>query len=266
MALPCSLLQALGLGLGQWLAALRALATLSVQVLRRLLQGQGPVGQRLLPLISDFGFQRQVLAVLRVGRPNFRLGRILVRAYDNNGTALVCRNSDVREVLDRHQDFEVVYGSRMEEITGGANFFLGMQDGPTYSRDVTNMRQAIRRSDPQELLVPLATAWAEAIVRDSQGQIDFPRQLGAQIPARIVQEYFGLRGPSREDLIEWTTLLFWYLFVDLAASAELRPKALAAAVQLQEALDHEIRGRKESQARGGAKLADDVLQRCLEMQ
>ncbi len=266
MSLPCSPLQALGLGLGQWFAALRALVTIAVQVLRRLLQGQGPVGQRLSPLATDFAFQRQVWALLRVGRPNFRLGRILVRAYDNNGTALVCRNRDVREVLDRHQDFEVVYGPRMEEITGGANFFLGMQDGPTYSRDVTNMRQAIRRSDPQELLVPLATAWSETIVRDGQGQIDVPRQLGAQIPARIVQEYFGLRGPRREELIEWTTLLFWYLFVDLAASPELRPKAMAAAGQLQEALDQEIRGRKTSQARGDAKPADDVLQRCLEMQ
>jgi len=266
MALPCSPLQALWLGLGQWLAALRALATISVQALRLWLMGHGPVGQRLLPLVSEFGSQRQVLAVLRVVLPNIKLRRSLVRAYANNGTALVCRNSDVREVLDRHQDFEVVYGPRMEEITGGANFFLGMQDGPTYSRDVTNMRQAVRRSDPQELLVPLATVWAETIVRDGHGQIDLPRQLGAQIPARMVQEYFGLRGPCREDLIEWTTLLFWYLFVDLAASPELRPKAMAAAVKLREALDQEIRERKISLAHGGAKPADDVLHRCLEMQ
>lgn len=267
MALLCSPLQALWLGLAQWLAALQATSTILMQVLGRLLQGQGSAVQRLLPLVADFGFQRQVLAVLRVMRPNLMLRRRLVRAYDNNGTALVCRNSDVREVLDRHQDFEVVYGPRMEEITGGANFFLGMQDGPTYSRDVTNMRQAVRRSDPQELLVPLATGWAETIVRDGHGQIDLPRQLGAQIPARMVQEYFGLRGPRREDLIEWTTLLFWYLFVDLAASPELRPKALAAAVQLQEALDREIRERKIScLAHGGLKPADDVLHRCLEMQ
>jgi cytochrome P450 len=267
LALLCSPLQALWLGLAQWLAALQATSTILMQVLGRLLQGQGSAVQRLLPLVADFGFQRQVLAVLRVMRPNLMLRRRLVRAYDNNGTALVCRNSDVREVLDRHQDFEVVYGPRMEEITGGANFFLGMQDGPTYSRDVTNMRQAVRRSDPQELLVPLATGWAETIVRDGHGQIDLPRQLGAQIPARMVQEYFGLRGPRREDLIEWTTLLFWYLFVDLAASPELRPKALAAAVQLQEALDREIRERKIScLAHGGLKPADDVLHRCLEMQ
>ena len=266
MALPCSPLRALGLGLAQGLAALRALGSILVQSLRMLLQGKGSAAQRLSPLVADFGFQRQVLAVLRVVLPNFKSRRSLVRAYANKGTALVCRNSDVREVLDRHQDFEVVYGPRMREITGGANFFLGMQDGPTYSRDVTNMRQAVRRTDPQELLVPQATGWAEAIVGAGHGQIDFPQQLGAQIPARIVQEYFGLRGPRREDLIEWTTLLFWYLFVDLAASPELRPKAMAAAVHLQEALDQEIRERKDSLTRGGPKPADDVLQRCPEMQ
>jgi hypothetical protein len=140
-----------------------------VQSLRLLLQGKGSAAQRLSPLVADFGFQRQVLAVLRVVLPNFKSRRSLVRAYANKGTALVCRNSDVREVLDRHQDFEVVYGPRMREITGGANFFLGMQDGPTYSRDVTNMRQAVRRTDPQELLVPQATGWAEAIVGAGHG-------------------------------------------------------------------------------------------------
>lgn len=169
MALPCSPLRALGLGLAQGLAALRALGSILVQSLRLLLQGKGSAAQRLSPLVADFGFQRQVLAVLRVVLPNFKSRRSLVRAYANKGTALVCRNSDVREVLDRHQDFEVVYGPRMREITGGANFFLGMQDGPTYSRDVTNMRQAVRRTDPQELLVPQATGWAEAIVGAGHG-------------------------------------------------------------------------------------------------
>jgi cytochrome P450 len=54
------------------------------------------------------------------------------------------------------------------------------------------------------------------------------------------------------------------------------PSAAAAAIAIEPeesteeqqgtALDQEIRGRKISQARGGAKPADDVLQRCLEMQ
>lgn len=265
MAFLGSPLRAIWLFLAQCLAALRSLGVIVLTVVHCWLQGKGSAGQRLSPLASDFGFQRQVFAVLRVVWPNLLLRRRLVQAYANNGTALVCRSRDVREVLDRHQDFEVVYSTRMQEITGGANFFLGMQDGPTYSRDVTNMRQAVRRSDPQELLGPLASGWAEAIVRDSHGQIDFPQALGGQIPARIVQDYFGLRSPSCEQLIEWTTLLFWYLFVDLSASSELRPRAMTAAVQLQQSLDQEIRARKVDLAEG-AKPIDDVLQRCLDMQ
>ena len=49
MALPCSPLRALGLGLAQGLAALLALGSILVQSLRMLLQGKGSVAQRLSP-------------------------------------------------------------------------------------------------------------------------------------------------------------------------------------------------------------------------
>ena len=59
--------------------------------------------------------------------------------------ALVARFADVQEVLARDDVFQVTYGPGMEAVTGGQNFFLGMQNSPAYERDVTNMRMAMRR-------------------------------------------------------------------------------------------------------------------------
>ena len=79
--------------------------------------------------------------------PNLVLSRQLIGAYPNTGTAIVTRHQDVIEVLDRNADFEVVYEPKMRAITGGENFFLGMQDTALYTRDVSNMRLAMRRDD-----------------------------------------------------------------------------------------------------------------------
>jgi hypothetical protein len=90
-------------------------------------------------------FQRRGLRLLRAFLPNLRVPWKFVTAYQNNGTAVVARHDDVIEVLDRNADFEVVYEPRMRAITGGENFFLGMQDTALYTRDVSNMRLAVRR-------------------------------------------------------------------------------------------------------------------------
>ena len=61
--------------------------------------------------------------------------------------ALVTRFEDVQEVLSRDDIFQVTYGPKMRVITGGEDFFLGMQNSPEYERDVANMRSAMRRQD-----------------------------------------------------------------------------------------------------------------------
>ena len=97
--------------------------------------------------IQDPRFQRVALRPLRAFLPTLVLPRPLIGAYPNTGTAIVTRYQDVVEVLDRNADFEVVYEPKMRAITGGENFFLGMQDTALYTRDVSNMRLAMRRTD-----------------------------------------------------------------------------------------------------------------------
>ena len=69
------------------------------------------------------------------------------------------------------------------------------------------------------------------------------------------------RRARTDDLVAWATLMFWYLFIDLAGDPELGRKALDAAAACRSVIDAAIAQRKAS---GEAK--DDVLGRCLVLQ
>jgi cytochrome P450 len=117
-----------------------------------------------------------VFSVLRALKPNLNIRRELITAYRNSGTVLVTRFDDVEDVLRRDGDFEVVYGPRMVQITGGRNFFLGMQDTPHYTLDVSAMRLAVRRDDLASLVQPLAYRRATELIDGAgSGQMDVPQ-------------------------------------------------------------------------------------------
>jgi len=205
--------------------------------------------------------QRLALRFARAFLPNLVLSRQFVAAYPNTGTAIVTRHQDVIEVLDRNADFEVAYEPKMRAITGGENFFLGMQDTPLYTRDTSNMRLAMRRDDVATTIQPLARRLAEQLVAGHAKGLDLPNDLTLRVPTAIVTDYFGITGAPNSNLVAWATVMFWYLFVDLAGDAEVARKALDAAAASRAMIDTAIAQRKAS---GEAK--DDVLDRCLVLQ
>ena len=208
------------------------------------------------PLTLRLGFR-----LLRAFLPNIRVSRKVITTYQNNGTALVTRHDDVIEVLDRNADFEVVYEPRMRAVTGGENFFLGMQDTAVYARDVSNMRLAVRRDDAELLVEPLARKLAENLVDAKAGRIDMPPDLSLPVPGAIVTDYFGVTGAPERDLAGWATLMFRYLFTDLTGDPELEREALSAASACRSVIDAAITSRKAS-----GEVKHDVLGRCLVMQ
>ena len=225
------------------------------------LTGEGSVKQRLLGKLTATPTQRVILSILRAFLPNLSLSRVVVKSYENTGTAVVTRHEDVLDVLSRDADFEVVYGPRMRKLTDGDNFFLGMQPGWDYERDVSAMRLAARRSDAEEIVLPRAAALAEALVAESNGRLDLPPGLTLQVPWDMTDTYFGTGGPSAEAMQGWTTTLFWYLFGDLGADPELGAKSVQDAAALREYLDEAIAARKAAPTD-----TDDVLNRCLALQ
>ena len=227
----------------------------------RALSGKGgTLGSRLGAALTAPAAQRRVFAVLRLVQPNLVLKRRVITAYDNNGTAIATRRADVTDILGRDADFGVVYGPRMEMITGGENFFLGMQDSPRYTRDVSNMRLVVRRDDVPAIVAPFVAEAAADVVGMVPGAIDVPQALTQPVAALLLDHYFGTPGPSPAAITEWTTLLFWYLFIDLKAAPELDARATAAAAEFRAWLDGHI-----AERRAGGADRDDVLGRCLAM-
>ena len=123
------------------------------------------------------------------------------------------------------------------------------------------MRLAMRRDDVATIVEPAARRLAEQLVAKQTNRIDVPKDLSLLVPTAIVTDYFGITGAQNDDLIDWATLMFWYLFVDLAGDPVLARKALDAAAACRSAIDAAIAARKAS---GAAK--DDVLGRCLVLQ
>jgi len=250
-----------------------ALFNLPIAIIRCLGQFFGGIGAAIALAVtaaSKGGFgaalgtpegQRRAFAALRAFQPNLVLSQVLVKAYDNTGTVIVSRRQDVREVLERSDVFEVVYGPRMEMITGGANFFLGMQDIPDYTRDVSNMRVVVRRADLPTIVQPIVAAKAAELVAASGGALDVPQALTLPTAHHLLEAYFGTPGPTSAEMIDWTTTLFWYLFIDLGANPTFDAKATAAAASIRAYLDVAIAARKAS---GGG--GDDLLGRCLALQ
>src|SRR5262249_39249644 len=93
------------------------------------------------------------------------------------------------------------------------------------------------------------------------GTIDVPQALTIPTAARLLDHYFGTPGPSQAEIAEWTTTLFWYLFIDLKADPALDARARTEAAAFRNWLDGHVAARK---AAGGGR--DDVLGRCLAMQ
>lgn len=256
-----------------------------------------------------------LLSFLRLVQPRLWLPRRawqkLVRpdsypGFPIRGMLWLSRNADVRDVLERPETFEVIYGPRMQRVSkpvdpppdGGApcdpseegNFLLGMQDTPRYWRDISNMRLAFRREDSvrcRQLAERSATASLEHLIDRhlDAGPLRLDLAADLVVPALedLVRDYFGiplpLRCPApagsggaagvREEIDGrhlWLEALFHYLFYDLKGSVS-EADALHAAPRVRAALQRIIRERHQAMGDGSQDgNADDVLSRCLRLQ
>jgi cytochrome P450 len=183
---------------------------------------------------------RDTFAFLRAVQPLLTLPVNIVGAYEGDGSLIVTRAADVAEVLHREADFTVVYGPRMRKLTGGRDFFLGVQDGPLYRRDTAAMRAIVKASDVAAIAA-MARAEATAAVAASGGTLDLVSAISARIPALMVQRHFGISGGlSLPQLIGDATILFFYLFSDLAADPRVEAGAMAAKDRVNAAIDASI--------------------------
>jgi cytochrome P450 len=181
-------------------------------------------------------------------------------------TAVVTRFEDVQEVLSRDDVFEVTYKDKMQVVAGGTNFFLGMQNSADYERDHSHMLSVVRREDIARQVAPFIANTAETIVAASGGQIDVVGELSRIVPTRWVAAYFGCPSPSDEDLADWSTAAFQYLFADIDNDPAVAAAAREASAKTRAWLDSSIAKRKAQPSQPGILQSDDVLSRCLALQ
>lgn len=199
-------------------------------------------------------------AVIRNPEPVFAILRRIKPILLIQNVAVVTRFEDVQEVLSRDDVFHVTYTEKMEVVTGGRDFFLGMQNSPEYERDVAHMRSAVRRQDVASIIVPFVAETARQLVAASGGSLDVVA-LGRTVPARLIARYFGCPPPSDRELADWGTAVFQYLFTDLNNDPAVGAAAREAAQKARQWLDDTIAERKAH-----PREDDDVLGRCLAMQ
>jgi cytochrome P450 len=199
--------------------------------------------------------------LLQHPEPVFALLRRVKPIAIIGNTAIVTRFEDVQEVLDRDQSFHVTYGEKMRVVTGGNDFFLGMQDSPEYTRDVSHMRTVFRREDISDRVIPFVQKTAGGLVAAAGTGLDVPKQLSKAVPARWIADYFGCPPPSDEELAVWASAIFRYLFTDLTNDPAVGQAAKEAAAKTRTWLDQTIAARKANPS-----SKDDVLGRCLALQ
>jgi cytochrome P450 len=196
-------------------------------------------------------FPEPVFAVLRRIKPVMTV----------KGVTLVTRFDDVQDVLTRDDVFEVNYGPKMRVVTGGADFFLGMQNSPEYERDVSHMRSVMRRSDVAEKIVPFVAQTAKEIVDAAPGRLEVVNQLGLVVPTRLVQAYYGAKVENEADLAAWASTIFQFLFTDLTDDPAVLAAVLVASAHVRDWLDGAV-----AKAKKDGAPEDSVLARCLALQ
>ncbi|MEO6909982.1 MAG: cytochrome P450 [Edaphobacter sp.] len=177
--------------------------------------------------------------------------------------AVVTRFDDVQDVLVRDDVFQVTYGEKMRVVTGGNDFFLGMQNSPEYERDTAHMRSVIRRSDVTGIIVPFVADSAKSIVDSAGGGLDVVSQLGLVVPTRLVGTYFGTKPVSEADVASWASTIFQYLFTDLNNDPAVDAAARDASARTRAWLDEVIKAVK---GQDKSQQGDTVLTRCLALQ
>ena len=193
---------------------------------------------------------RWLLSLLRRFWPNLRIGRLL----------LVTRNEDVRDILERGDEFETPYGPEMAELAGGSNFILGMQDGPDYRRMKSAVLSAFPPAEVEAAVRPIAARHSRDIVMRAAPGFDAVGGLLKVLPARICRDYFGVLVDDETEFADWSTALSALFFSDPFANAAIRELAMVAADRLTRTIDQSITAVREGRAKADTPLARLVAQ------
>ncbi|MDP3898265.1 MAG: Dyp-type peroxidase [Mesorhizobium sp.] len=185
------------------------------------------------------------LTPLRRWWPILRIGRFV----------LVTRNEDVRDVLERGDEFATPYGPDMTEMGGGANFILGMQDGADYRKMKSSVLSAFPPDEVERLVRPIAAKHSRDIMARAAPGFDAVGGLLKIVPTRICRDYFGMVFDDEVEFSDWSIALSALFFSDPFASQVTRELAVQAAERMIKSVDRSIEAVREGRTSPDTPLA-----------
>ncbi|MBM80070.1 MAG: hypothetical protein CMJ78_05685 [Planctomycetaceae bacterium] len=198
---------------------------------------------------------RELFAELRRDRP----------ILNSPGAVIVTKYRDVTEVLARDEVFSVrAYRSKMEEMTGP--FILSEDDTPTYQRDKSVLRLAIRREDIPAIRRFVTGTSQELIKGIGSKRFNVVSEYTYRLPTRLVQEYFGVPGPDEKTLQRWLRTIFFHTFLNLGDSPEVREPAVQSSSEMVNYLAVKIADAMQCDGKGGSSFpGGDILHRLVQL-
>ncbi|MGX8007562.1 cytochrome P450 [Mesorhizobium sp. ORM8.1] len=191
------------------------------------------------------GDPRWLLTLLRRFRPNVGFGNFL----------LVTKGADVRDILERGDEFETPYGPEMTELARGSNFILGMQDGAAYRQMKSAVLSAFPPAEVEATVRPIAERHSRDIMTRASPGFDAIAGLMKIVPVRICRDYFGLEIDDETEFAEWSIALSALFFSDPTASPTTRQLAVVAGDRLIKIIDRSIAAVREKAGKDDRPLA-----------
>jgi cytochrome P450/deferrochelatase/peroxidase EfeB len=210
-----------------------------------------PAGRIGLWLFENPSFPAKIL---RRFFPVLKLGKL----------AIASRFGDVREILNRHDIFDVPFGPEMIELAGGTNFILGMKsgdEGQAYERQKCFMNAAFLHSDIETIVKPMAARFANEILDRAGGRVNGVRDLLTRVSTKICEAYYGIPIPDEDAYAEWTIVMSVLFFADPFGRESLKRLAAAAAPHVRRLIDNAI-----AEAKAGRIAENTVVARLVKLQ
>ncbi|VUD68105.1 Putative cytochrome P450 YjiB [Thalassocella blandensis] len=119
---------------------------------------------------------------------------------------LVARFDDVRDMLQMPKIFTVdLYKPKMGVTSEDSGYLMAHDDDALHYREKSLMQGILNREDLPRIR-KLVSETSARILNDADGEIDIVAKYTREVPAVLVQEYFGLDRVSTKELIDWS---FW---------------------------------------------------------
>jgi len=174
--------------------------------------------------------------------------------------ALITRYDDVRDALAQQQVFTVPFGPKMEELNGGPNFMLGMQDGPDYRRQRGFVMRVFKLDDIATTIRPLSAELSRAAISKAKGRLDAVEDLITRIPTELCERYYGVPIANKSDFALWMIAMSAHTF-DPGTNEAWARAARAAAENARAVVDAAIK-----QARAANPRPDTILGRLVALE